>query len=286
VVWLDGRVVPAGRARISVFDRGLLYGDAAFETVRIYAGRPFRWREHRRRLATTLRRLAIRWPEVDLRRAITEVVDGARLREAGVRLTITRGIGEGLAPPDGLVPTVLLIPRPIPGGLEEARALGVDVIRLPFGQGRFGFTSGHKTTDYAAAVQGRILARRAHAFEALYVEADGTSSEATTANIFAVRRGRVVTPPTAAGCLPGITRELVLRLARRQGLGVHERVLRADELTDADELFLTGSVIELIPVVRVDRRKIATGVPGTITRRLQAAYRATVRRWIAAGARS
>jgi len=276
-VWLGGKVVPAGRARISVFDRGLLYGDAAFETVRIYDGRPFRWREHHGRLTSTLTRLSIPSPRVDLRHALDDVVAESRLREAAVRLTVTRGLGEGLEPEEDLEPTVFLIPRPIPPGLDEARARGVSVIRLPFGQGRFGFTTGHKTTDYAAAVQGRILARRAKAFEALYVEEDGTSSEATTSNVFTVRRGRLFTPPVADGCLPGITREIVLRLAKKIGIPTREQALPADRIDDFDEVFLTGSVIELVPVVHVDRRVIASGTPGPIVRRLQDAYRRLVR---------
>ncbi len=276
MVWLDGRVLPSGRARISVFDRGLLYGDAAFETVRVYGGKPFRWREHRRRLATTLELLAIPFPDVDLRRAIDDLITAGRLPEAAIRLTVTRGVGEGLAPPPGLEPTVLLMPRAIPAGLEAARATGVHVIRLPFGQGRFGFTTGHKTTNYAAAVQGRIRAREAGAFEALYVEQDGTLSEATTSNVFGVKRGRLLTPPMAAGCLPGITRELALQLGRKAGVPTRERALRSGELRDFDEIFLTGSVIEIMPVIRVDDRTIGSGAPGPITTQLQRAYRRRV----------
>lgn len=275
-MWLDGRVVPAGRARISVFDRGLLYGDAAFETVRVYEGRPFRWHQHRRRLKATLARLSIPFPRFDLRKAVGEVVEAACLPNAAVRLTITRGVGEGLAPPAGLEPTVLLIPRAIPDGLPEARANGVSVIRLPFGQGRHGFTTGHKTTDYAAAVQGRILAGKAGAFEALYVEEDGTISEATTSNVFAVRDGAVITPPIAAGCLPGITRELVLEIADKAGIPTKEEALRADAVPAMDELFLTGSVIEIVPVVRIDGTPLGAGAPGEIAKRLGQAYRRRV----------
>ena len=282
VVWLNGRVVPASRARLSVFDRGLLYGDAAFETVRIYAGRPFRWREHRRRLRATLSRLSIPWPKVDFEAALADVIRGSRLTEAALRLTVTRGVGEGLAPPSGLEPTVLLIPRRIAADIEQMRLRGATVIGLPFGQGRFGFTSGHKTTDYAAAVQGRILARRAGAFEALYVEADGTLSEATTSNVFVVRRGRLITPPIATGCLPGITRDLVMKLARREGLDVREQTIRAAELGGIDEMFLTGTVIEQVPITRVDRARIGDGRPGPITRQLQSAYGRLVRQQVAA----
>lgn len=200
------------------------------------------------------------------------------LAEAAIRLTVTRGEGEGLAPPPGLEPTVMLLPRPVPPGLDAAREAGVPVIRLPFGQGRHGFTSGHKTTDYAAAVQGRIRATEADAFEALYVEQDGALSEATTSNVFAVRRGELLTPALAEGCLPGITRQLVLDLARRANLEIRETTLRAKTLTRVQELFLTGSVIEIVPVVAVDGRAVGTGTPGPITRTLQEAYRRKVAR--------
>ncbi len=272
VVWLNGRIVPAARARVSVFDRGLLYGDAAFETVRVYGGKPFRWRQHRRRLATTLAHIGIPFPKADLQRALDDVIDAGRRPEVAIRLTVTRGVGEGLAPPPGLEPTVLMMPRAIPSGLDVLRRDGVPVIRLPFGQGRFGFTSGHKTTDYAAAVQGRILARKAKAFEALYVEEDGSLSEATTSNVFGVKRGRLFTPPVATGCLPGITRELVLQIARKQGLEILERPLQTNRLDDFDEVFLTGSVIELMPVVRIDDRVVGDGAPGPATIELQRGY--------------
>ena len=259
-----------------MFDRGLLYGDAAFETVRVYQGRPFRWEQHRRRLRTTLARLAIPFPEVDLRQATADLLEAAGMPDASVRLTITRGVGEGLAPGPGLTPTVLLIPRAIPEGIQEARARGVAVIRLPFGHGQHGFTTGHKTTDYAAAVQGRILAARNDAFEALYVEQDGTISEATTSNVFCVRRGQLLTPPVGAGCLPGITRELVLQIARRSGIPIRETPLRSRDLGRAEEVFLTGSVIEIVPVVRIDGSPLGAGTPGEITTRLQRAYQRRV----------
>ena len=277
-VWLDGRIVSGARARISVLDRGFLYGDAAFETVRIYDGRPFLWSAHLRRLETTLRRLSIPKPGFDLRRALDELLSAAGLREAALRMTVTRGAGEGLVPPAGISPTVLLMVREIPPRLTSDRDKGVRAILLPFGRGRHGFTSGHKTTDYAAAVQGRMRASRRGAAEGIYVEDDGTVSEATTSNVFAVRRGRLLTPPLDAGCLPGITRASVLRLARRARMDVQEAALRAADLGDSDELFLTGSVIEILPVVRLDRRSIGDGAPGPRTRKLQELYRALVAR--------
>ena len=281
LVWFNGRILPAARARISVFDRGLLYGDAVFETIRIYAGQPFRWPAHHQRLRKTLARLSIDVPGVDLRKALDEITSAAGAKDAAVRLTITRGEGEGLLPPQETTPNILLMPRPIPPDLEAKRAAGVETIRLPFGQGRSGYTTGYKTTDYAAAVMGRRLAAKAGAFEALYVENDGNLSEATTSNLFVVRRGKVLTPPGQAGCLPGITREVVLQLARRSGLRVEEKGLRAGDLESAREIFLTGSVIEVMPVVRVDGNRIGDGQPGPVTRGLQEAYQRTIQRSVA-----
>ena len=279
-VWLNGRILPASRARIPVFDRGFLYGDAVFETVRIYAGRPFLWRQHLRRLHGSMARLGLARPAWDLQAAVIEYAQACKLAEGAVRITITRGVGEGLVPPPGIAPTVLMTSRPVPADLPERRTAGVGVIRLPFGNGGESVVTGHKTTGYAAAVQGRILADRAGAFEAIYVEADGNVSEATTSNVFAFFGNVLHTPPLAAGCLPGITRQVVLELARRAGIRVRETPLDAARLARASEIFLTGSVIEILPVVELDGAAVGRGTPGEHTASLSAAYGARVKRHV------
>lgn len=277
-VWLNGRLVRASSARISVFDRGFLYGDAIFETVRIYAGQPFLWGRHRRRLAQSLRLLGLASPRTDLRTAMQELTAACRLTEAAVRITVTRGVGEGLLPPSDLEPTLLLTARSIPEELPGVRTEGASVIRLPYGRGGESIVTGHKTTGYATAVQGRIEADIAKAFEAIYVETNGNISEATTSNVFAVLRNTLYTPPLDAGCLPGITRELVLELAASSGHSVCEQPLPAKMLDRADEIFLTGSVIEILPVRELDGRRVAKGVPGPITQTLAKLYAQRVRR--------
>jgi len=270
--------VPAARAAVSIYDRGFLYGDAFFETIRFYGGRPLFWDEHLRRLAASLGRFAIPWPEHDLRRAASDLLAACALREAALRLTITRGVGEGLVPPPGIAPTCVLVARAIPSDLAAERERGWSVVRLAFGHGRGGTTSSHKNVDYLAAVAGRMRAARSHASEALFVEADGTVSEGTTSNVFTVRRGVVQTPPVAAGALPGITRAAVVRAARRAGIEIRESPLRARDLDAADEIFLTGSVIEVMPVVRLDRRRVGAGTPGDVTRAVQSLYARVVAR--------
>jgi branched-subunit amino acid aminotransferase/4-amino-4-deoxychorismate lyase len=181
-------------------------------------------------------------------------------------------------PPPDIAPTAILTARAIPAGLDAERARGVAVVLLPFGHGRGGATSGHKNVDYLAAVAGRMRAARRGAAEALFVETDGTIDEGTTSNLFLVRRGALHTPPVAAGCLPGITRQTVVRAALRAGLAVRERPVRPADVAAADEVFLTGSVVEVLPVVRIDGRRVASGRPGAVTQRVQGLYRAVVDR--------
>ncbi len=169
----------------------------------------------------------------------------------------------------------------IPADLPEQREQGVGVLLLPFGRGHGGITDGHKTNAYLSAVLGKTRAAERRAFEGLYVERDGMVSEGTTSNVFAVRRGRLLTPPLEAGCLPGVTRQVILHLAAEDGIPYETMALQATTLHELDEVFLTASTLEVMPVVRVDRQRVATGKPGTITRLLQDRYASFVRRTLA-----
>lgn len=284
-VWLGGRIVPAERAHVSVDDRGLLYGDAVFETVRCYEGEPFQWERHRRRLAASLARFAIPASTAGLRDATLALLERSRLREAAVRITVTRGAGAGLLPPRRLAPTVLVTARAIPPGLPAQRRDGIAAVTLPFGRGVGGFTRGHKTTEYLAAVCGRLAAERRRADDAIFVEADGAVSEATASNVFVVERRSLATPPLDAGCLPGITRALVIAEAERAGMRVRTARIPLARLRAADEVFLAASVIEILPVARLDGRRIGDGSPGPVTRALQERYRRLVSRSIASSRR-
>ena len=280
-VWIDGSIVRSDRARVSALDRGFLFADGVFETVRCYAGRPFLWERHEARMRASLRRFGIARPAFDLGAAIHALLGACRLADAAVRVTITRGVGAALVPSPGLRPTTLVTAREVEPDLEALRSRGVAAIRLPFGHGQGGVGRGHKTLDYLPAVLGATLARRRHAREGLYVEADGTISEGTTSNLFAVLDGRLHTPWLASGCLPGITRSIVLTIARRAGLAVAEGAVAGEALDRAEELFLASSVIELLPVVRLDGRKVGDGRPGARTRLLHESYRRLVRRTLA-----
>lgn len=277
-VWLNGRIVRASTARISVFDRGFLYGDAVFETVRLYDGKPFLWSRHRQRLRHSLSLFQIPQPSMELQNAIEELATACKLVESAIRITVTRGVGEGLIPPPDLSPTVLLSAREVPENLPAHRSTGVTVIRLPFGNGSQSIVTGHKTTNYATAVQGRILAAQKNAYEAIYVEANDRISEATTSNVFAVFGKTIHTPPLEAGCLPGITRQVVIEIAEAEGFRVRVAPLSAKRLDQANEIFLTGSIIEILPVAQLDENLVGISAPGPVTRRLSRAYDRRVQR--------
>ncbi len=284
VVWVGDRLVAASRASIPVYDRGFLYGDAVFETVRAYGGRLFLWPQHARRLTASLRAFRIPTPAIDLADAARRVLAARRLDEAAVRITISRGTGEGLVAPARLAPTVVVMARGVPDELPAQRARGVGVVLLPFGRGHGGITDGHKTNAYLSAVVGKTRAAERRAFEGLYVERDGLVSEGTTSNVFAVRGGRLLTPPLEAGCLPGVTRQVILHLAAEEGLEADTMALQATTLHEMDEVFLTASTVEVMPVIRIDRLRVADGKPGALTRLLQERYRSFVTRTMARGA--
>jgi branched-subunit amino acid aminotransferase/4-amino-4-deoxychorismate lyase len=289
LVWLNGRVVPARRALVSALDRGLLHGDGVYDTWRTYGGRPFALRAHLRRLAGAARRLGLpppgdvaRWDRISRR-----LVAANRLPDAAVRLTITRGpAGDALWPARRARPTMLLTVRPLPPDLARRQTDGVTAVLLPFPRDAGPPWGALKLVGHASAILGKRLAARRGAAEGLYVTAGGEVTEATTANVFAVERGRLVTPPVDAGVLPGVTRSLVLTLARRIGLAVREERLAAARLRRADECFLTAASVEIVPIVRLDGRRVADGRPGKVTRRLQAAYAAAVGRHVAASTRA
>jgi branched-subunit amino acid aminotransferase/4-amino-4-deoxychorismate lyase len=280
-VWLNGRVLPAARARVSALDRGLLHGDGVYDTWRTYGGRPFLVAAHLRRLAAACRTLQLPPPGTAAlwEARVRLLLRRNRMLDATVRLTITRGdAGDAIIPTRPARPTILLTLRPLPPDLTANQARGVRATLLPFPRDNGAPWGGTKLLGHASAVVGRLRAARRGAAEGLYVAADGTVTEGTTSTLFVVERGRLLTPPLAAGVLPGVTRDTVLRLARRAGVPVVERAVAADRLRRVDEIFLTASTSEVLPVVRLDGHRIGDGTPGPVTRTLQARYAAWVAR--------
>lgn len=276
LVWLNGRWVADGEARISALDRGFLHGDGLYDTWRTYGGVPFAVDAHLRRLTAACRVLRLPPPgdaATWARRAGT-LIRRNGMTDGTVRLTITRGLaGDGPMPTPGPVrPTRLLTARALPPDLAGQQARGIAAVLLPFPRDVGPWWAGVKLIGHASAVVGKMLARERGAVEGLYVTPEGEVTEATTANLFLVERGTLVTPPTGGGVLGGVTRALVLRAAKRAGIGVREERIPVARLRRAAEVFITASTVEILPVVRLDGRRIGAGVPGPATRRLQASY--------------
>jgi branched-chain amino acid aminotransferase len=281
LVWLNGRVLDARAARVSALDRGLLHGDGLYDTWRTYDGRCFAVAAHLRRLAAAARRLAL--PAPGDARIWTARAERLAMRNglanAAVRLTLTRGAtGDALLPERSGPPTLLLTVRRLPADLAAQQARGIACVLLPFPRDAAFPWGTMKLIGHASAIAGRRHALRAGAGEGLYVTRDGDVTEGTTSNVFVVEGRTLVTPPHESGVLGGVTRDLILRLAHRAGLRVREERVSASRVKRAAELFVTASTVEVLPVVRLDGRRVASGKPGPVTRQVQDAYRAYVRR--------
>ena len=276
VVQLNGRFVPSQRAQISVLDRGLLYGDGLFETLRAYQGRPFALDAHLGRLQESADFLGFVVPRRPWRRDIESLLkkNGFLASDAWVRITVTRGVGtRGLLPPARPRPALMAMAGRLDPAIARVQRFGAHVALLPFA--RHGFLAEHKVLSYLPGVLGKVMAARHQAFEGLFVNADGFVTEGTTTNVFAWRGKRLSTPPIA-GILPGITRRMIIELATADGIRVAEQPLRVDDLLDADEVFLTSSLAEVVPVTAVNARNIGHGAVGRRTQHLQEVYRQMV----------
>jgi branched-chain amino acid aminotransferase len=283
IVMIDGQIVPPERATVSVLDRGFLYGDSVFETIRTYGGRPFALEEHLRRLERSAERVFIELP-VPLATLMAEVhaaVAASQSPESYIRVMVTRGSGDtlGLDPALSRSPLRVVIAGPLVPPKPEEYERGVSVITYRTQRtAEATEAASAKVGNYLVAVLAMREARKAGASEALITDAAGHVVEGATSNVFAWRAGRLCTPPESAGILPGITRAHVLEVAREMPLPVELCELTIADLTGADEVFISSSIRELLPVVRVDDSTIGDGRCGPVTRRLLAAFRENARK--------
>ncbi|MFW6158205.1 MAG: aminotransferase class IV [Planctomycetota bacterium] len=278
-VYLNGEFVERDVAAVSAFDRGVLYGDGLFETVRAYGGQPFDLGEHLARLAGSAAFLGIPFPGREpIAGAVRELIDRNGLGDAYVRVTLTRGEHTGaLVPDEPGEPTVLVEARelhPYPAELYER---GADVIVSSLAHDSRSPLRAHKTTNYLLSIVAKREAAGRGALEAVLLDPAGHVCECATSNIFCVRGGALFTPPLDLNILPGITRSRVIELARAGGTAVREERFTADDLRAADEAFVTNSLMEVLPVRSVGGVRLSAA-PGPVTRSLRAAYRGLVPR--------
>jgi len=289
-VWihLNGRLVAEGEARISVFDRGFLYGDGVFESMRAVGGGVFRRERHLDRLRRSASGIGLDLPMPlpGLAAAIGDLLEANRLRDARIRVTLTRGAGRPGEYVEAEGPATVVITAAGFAGLDpalhrEGVAVAIPPRRLIPPEA---LDPAIKSISRLSSVLARREARDRGGFEAILLDGGGNLTEGTASNLFLVRDGRLATPPVPAGGLPGITREAVIEIARAAAIPVAEEPLPARLLQDADEAFLTNTSWEVLPVVRAEGRPIGGGSPGPVARDLLLRYREMLRRECGAAA--
>ena len=278
-VCLNGRLISADEARISVFDSSFMQGVGLFETMRAYSGRVFRLERHLDRLANSARILG--WsviPEPEITKPhVEQVVQACAGQNIRIRLTVSPGSLRLIEeqPPE---PTIAVTASP--GGTypDEYYQQGVSVLSAPGQQNRFDPTCAHKTTSYFTRLTALREAHLRGAFEKLFLTDDVHLAEGTISSVFIVQDGKLLTPPLDTPILPGITRATVIELALEMKLPVQETALTLAQVKSADEVFLTNSMMEIMPVARVDGDAVRDGKPGELTCQLIQTYKALVAR--------
>jgi len=277
-IYIDGKYYDERSAKISVFDHGLLYGDGIFEGIRAYNGRVFRLKEHIDRAYCSAKSIMLSIPlgHAELMAAVVETCRRNKLRDAYVRLVVTRGIGTlGLNPNRCKNPSVIIIAGKIQLYPAELYTRGMEIITVPTTRNlHSALNPAIKSLNYLNNVLAKLEANNAGCEEAIMLNPEGFVAECTGDNIFIVTEGQLWTPPLWAGALYGITRRVVMELAAGAGLEVREANLTRHELFNADECFLTGTASEIVPVVKIDGRVIGRGKPGSVTGKLVERYRA------------
>lgn len=280
-VYIDGKYYDETKAKISVFDHGLLYGDGIFEGIRAYHGRVFKLQEHVDRLYHSAKALLLTIPmsPPEMMRAVVTTCRKNRLRNGYIRLVVTRGVGTlGLNPNRCKQGSVIIIAGQIQLYPEAYYRNGLAIVTVPTVRNlHSALNPAIKSLNYLNNILAKIEANNAGVEEAVMLNAEGYVAECTGDNLFIVRDDEVLTPPLAAGALYGITRRVVMELAEEAGWRVREPNLTRYDLFNASECFLTGTGAEIVPVVKIDGRVIGSGKPGPVTRKLMERYHALTR---------
>lgn len=276
-VFVSGELVDASEAKISVFDHGLLYGDGVFEGIRVYDGRVFLHRQHIDRLYESAKaiRLSIPMSAAEMLATVEATVRANKIKDGYVRLIVTRGSGAlGLDIRTTRKPQVIIIADTIAIYPPETYSQGMRLVTASTIRNHPGALSSRiKSLNYLNGILACIEGTDAGAVEALMLNYKGEVAECTGDNVFIVKQGILLTPGVDAGILEGITRNAVIELARDAGYVVRETTLTRHDLYVADEMFLTGTAAEVVPVVSLDGREIGTGMPGPVTQELIEMFR-------------
>lgn len=281
---LNGRILPASRAAVSAFDRGFIYGDSAYETLRCYEGMPLLFLEHWKRLRASCRRLGIGfpWSRREQQAFLLGILRRAGLKSAHVRIVVTRGVGAiRMAPEAGLEPNLMFYAQPFQPLPERLYREGAPAALVPLRRNPIvSLDPRIKSSNLLNNVLASILARRRRGLEALMLNPEGYLAEGASSNLFLVRRGSVLTPALQEGILGGITRAVVFRVASQEGIPLRERHLRERDLWACDETFITSTLKEVLPLRSCNGRRVGGGRPGPVTLRILEGYRRFIARWL------
>ena len=279
-VYMNGEIVAPDEARISIFDRGFLYGDSVYETLRVYHGVPFELDAHLERLRQSGERVGFElpWDVGHLAGSVAETLEAAGMSDAYTRIIATRGSGRlgldpTLAQDPQLIVMVLELPRLDPAWYETGRSAALVSVQRNV---KAALDPQAKTGNYMNNVLAAGEASRRSADEAIMLDVHGRVAEGSSANVFGLIEGVWCTPPLDVGILSGITRRTLLALCEHHGIAARERMLTPDELRGANEVFLCSTVRELMPIVRIDDEPVGDGRVGSEVRRLHALYRELV----------
>lgn len=278
-VWINGKFIDMVDARISIFDRGFLYGDGVFETMRSYAGVIFKLEEHLERLFGALGLLKIKAPHSKkyLTDAIYENLTVNGLKSANIRVSVTRGEGIlGIGYRDEFVPNTVIVAKELKEYPDWMYLKGISAKVVDVRQNEHSPVPKIKSLNFLNYILARQSAKEKGFDEAILMNTTNYIAEASTSNVFSVNRGRIVTPSLNSGVLPGITRGAIIKIAKRMRLDIEEDKVPYVELLDADEIFLTNSLVEILPVTKLDSKKVGKGIPGEITKLLHISYQKEV----------
>ncbi len=281
IVSIDGHITPAKEAFVPVLNRGFLYGDSVFEVLRTYAGKPFAEKEHLNRLSASCERLLIDMPVSlsTLSQDIHAALTGAGNTESYIRIIITRGAGPVLLDlRTAERPTRVIIVLPFSVQPPEIYQQGVNISLVTNSRAMDGSrASGAKASNYQPNMLALHEAKQRGSYESIFVGVHGDVSEGASSNLFIVKNGNIITPPVRSGLLEGITRRYVIEVAQTLNKRVIESALFPSDLYTANEVFITSTLREVVPVVAVDNQKIGNGLPGPVTQEVLHSFQAFAR---------
>jgi branched-chain amino acid aminotransferase len=280
LIYIDGVYYPKSQAKISVYDHGLLYGDGVFEGIRAYNGVVFKLKEHIDRLYRSAHAIMLQIPltKEEMTQAVLGTLRKNKLKDAYIRLVVTRGMGDlGLDPRKCPKPSVIIITDTISLHASEAKTKGITAMISWVRRNPVDATTHEiKSLNYLNSVLAKIEANVNGVDEAICLDKNGFVSEGVGENLFVVKNGKIITSPSCTGALAGITAQVVIKLAKKLGYDVTETNITPFQLFTANEAFFTGTAAEIVPIIEVNKRKIGNGSLGPMAKKLMAAFQKVV----------